>query len=97
MEMILHESVRNKLTDLVKELSSQKDAIEDHPGLASFEEQVAQVEEFIEYAEWGLAYDIILSWLEDGNFLLSGKNALSLTWLGLYMSCKAQRNGSICI
>ena len=97
MEMMPHQLIRDKLVDIIKEMAQQKDAIEDHPDFATFEEQIVQIEEYVTHSEWGLAYDIILALLENGNFSLSGKNALSFVWLGLCMSCKAKQDGSICV
>jgi hypothetical protein len=45
MKAIPYELIERKLFDIVHEMARQKDAIEDHPEFATFQEQIEQIED----------------------------------------------------
>lgn len=59
----------------------------------SYEEQMAQIREFIELAgEYGLAYEYIGGALESFPFRVSGAAAIKLLEVGLLMGFKSERD-----
>lgn len=62
------------------------------PDLQSFPEQIEQIREWIEeVGEYGIAYESLVSMLEEFPFQLSGRAAVKLLEAGLLMQSKTEQ------
>lgn len=91
------ELVESRLLDIIAEIAPQKGLVVNQPGYMTFEEIVAEIEDFATHSEADLAYKFIIGLLEEGNFTLSAKNALALVWLGIVLCCEANDDGTISV
>ena len=89
------ELLESKLLNIIAEIAPQKGLVVNQPGYMTFEERVAQIEEFATHLEPSLAYNELIALLEEGNFTLSATNSLALVWIGLVVMCEANCDGSI--
>ena len=95
--MPLEELIESKLLTIVTELSRQRGVVADQPGYATFEERIAMIEEFATHSEAGLAYNVLIGLVEEGNFTLSAASSLAFVWLGIVLGCKTNDDGSISV
>ena len=87
--------LESKLLNIIAEIAPQNGLVVRQPGYATFEERVAMIEDFAKHSEPSLAYNELISLLEEGNFTLSATNSLALVWIGLVVMCEANCDGSI--
>jgi hypothetical protein len=83
-----------RLSRVLGEMRMQQLEVEEHypPEGVSFEEEVAQLDEFLGPAnEFGAAYECIVANLEAAPFTLSSSAALALLEVGLLMRYKTDR------
>ncbi len=86
---LIEERLRLVLTEM-----REQSNVADHFGgeSLSFDEEMEQIREHIEDAgEYGVAYESIVSALEDVPFLLSGKAAVALLEVGLILGYKTEK------
>lgn len=62
------------------------------PNLLPFGDEMKQIREFIEFGEYGIAYESMVADIEALPFVLSGKAAVSLLELGLLLGYKTDRD-----
>ncbi|WP_354678907.1 hypothetical protein [Cupriavidus plantarum] len=84
--------IEANLLFVLKELEDQPEIAAYYPATTlSYEDQMAQIHEFIELAgEYGLAYEYIGGALESFPFRLSGTAAIKLLEVGLLMGFKSE-------
>ena len=83
-----------RLSRVLGEMRMQKSQVEEYypPEGISFEDEVAQLDEFLGPAnEFGAAYECIVANLEAAPFTLSSAAALALLEVGLLMRYKTDR------
>jgi hypothetical protein len=86
-------SIRERLRGVLSEMREQSH-LANHFGdvSLSFDEEMEQIREFIEDAgEYGIAYESIVSALEEVPFVLSGKAAVNLLEVGLLLGYKTDK------
>jgi hypothetical protein len=86
-------SIKERLRRLLSEMREQSQLASYFGGESlSFEEEMEQIREFIEDAgEYGIAYESIVSALEDIPFKISGKAAVNLLEVGLLLGYKTEK------
>ena len=94
-KMSYEELLESKLLNIIAEIAPQKGLVVNQPGYMTFEERVAEIEEFATHSEPSLAYIGVIGLLEEGNFTLSATNSLALVWIGLVVMCEANCDGSV--
>ena len=94
-KMSYEELLESKLLNIIAEIAPQKGLVVNQPGYMTFEERVALIEDFATHSEPSLAYNELISLLEEGNFTLSATNSLALVWIGIVIMCEANCDGSI--
>ena len=94
-KMSYEELLESKLLNIIAEIAPQKGLVVNQPGYMTFEERVAEIEEFATHSEPSLAYIDVIGLLEEGNFTLSATNSLALVWIGIVIMCEANCDGSI--
>ena len=82
----LAELIESKLLNIIAEIAPQKGLVVNQPGYMTFEERVAEIEEFATHSEPSLAYIDVIGLLEEGNFTLSATNSLALVWIGVVLA-----------
>ncbi|WP_432258813.1 hypothetical protein [Cupriavidus sp. TMH.W2] len=87
-----HELIEANLLFILSEMVSQPEVAAYYPTTTlSYEEQMAQIREFIEMAgEYGLAYEYIVCALESFPFKISGAAGVKLLEVGLLMRFKSE-------
>ena len=90
---MITELIKDKLTAVLSEIRVQAEVGKLFPPeLRSFSEQVEQIREWIEdVGEYGVAYESLVSMLEERPFRLSGPTAIKLLEVGLLMRFKTER------
>lgn len=85
--------VARNLGSVLDEMESQTEVGKLYPPeLMSFDEQMEQLRQYIEYAgEYAVAYESIVATLEEIPFVLSGPAAIKLLEVGLLMRYKTGR------
>lgn len=85
--------IRERLRGVLDEMRKQSHLANYFGGASlSFGEEMGQVREFIEEAgEYGIAYESIVSALEDVPFVLSGKAAVKLLEVSLLLGYKTEK------
>ena len=85
--------IRERLQGVLDEMRKQSHLANHFGGASlSFDEEMEQLREFIEDAgEYGVAYESIVSALEDVPFVLSGKAAVNLLEVGLLLGYKTEK------
>jgi hypothetical protein len=82
--------IKNNLVQILDELKTKR--VELPPELLSFEEQLQQLEEWINYAgEYGIAYESIVVLLEDQALQITGSAAVRLLETSLLLGYKTDR------
>ena len=86
------ELVELNLLDIISELEKQHEIGKTFPSeQLSFEEQIEQLREFIlDAAEYGIAYESLVSLLSSYDFILTGKSSVKLLEAGLLMKFKTE-------
>lgn len=87
------EFIRERLLSVLSEMREQSHLGKHFGGDSlSFVEEMDQLREYIEDAgEYGIAYESIVSALEDVPFTLSGKAAVKLLEVGLVLGYKTEK------
>lgn len=81
-----------RLAMILGEMSGQEHLAGSYgPEVLSFAEEMAQIQEFIEVGEEGLAYESIVGSLENVPFTLTGRSAVALLEVGLFFGFKSDR------
>lgn len=85
--------IEDNLLFILNELIDQPDvATHFPPEILNYDEHMKELHEFIDMAgEYGIAYELIVSLLEDFPFKLTGKAAVKLLETGLMMGFKTER------
>jgi hypothetical protein len=85
--------IKDRLTAVLAEIRVQNDVGRLFPPeVQGFSEQVGQISEWIEDAdEYGIAYESLVSMLEEFPFQISGRVAIKLLEVGLLMRFKTER------
>ncbi|WP_374339249.1 hypothetical protein [Methyloversatilis sp.] len=85
--------IQTNLLIILAEIRIQRDIGKPFlPDLQGFTEQVAQVREWLEDTnEYGIAYETVVSMLEEFPFRLSGSTAVKLLEVGLLLQFKTER------
>lgn len=85
-------AIDKRLRLLLAEMESQVHLAERFPAeQLSFNEEMAQIKEFINVDEAGLAYECVVANLEQVPFVISGSAAVALLELGLLFKYKTDR------
>ena len=85
-------TVDERLLCVLSEMRLQSQVATHYGGASlSFDEEMEQIREFIEAGEYGIAYESIVSSLEDVPFVVSGKAAVSLLEIALLFGYKTER------
>lgn len=85
--------IENNLTFILNELSAQPEVAVYFPSeMQSCEEQLGLIKELLlDAGEYGIAYELIISMIEEFPFRLSGKASVKLLEAGLIMGFKTEK------
>jgi len=84
--------VMRNLRHVLKELAPQTDVGRQFPPtLLAFDETLAQIQEWLEHGEDGIAYESLVAMLEAHPFSISGPTAIKLLETGLLLGYKTDR------
>jgi hypothetical protein len=87
------EQIENLLTSLLCELVAQPEIASTYlPDKLSYVDEMAQLKEFIDVGEYGVAYESMVATLELYPFKITGPGAVKLLELGLFMGFKTERD-----
>jgi hypothetical protein len=86
--------VKERLLYILNDLEGQPVVSATYPANAlSYDEEMQQIREFVEVAgEYGLAYESLVAAIECHPYVLSGRAAISLLELGLFLGYKTERD-----
>lgn len=92
--MNLQDVVKGNLLCIWGEISVQHKVAEEFPAeQMSYRDQIDQIYEFIDLAgEYGVAYEAMISLLQDFSFVISGKAAVKLLEVGLLLKYKTEQD-----
>jgi hypothetical protein len=92
MNEINQKIIEDNLLYILSELEKQKNLADFYPKEnLSYNEQMALIKEYLEIAgEFGLAYEMIVSTLENYPFILSSTSAIKLLEVGLLFGFKTE-------
>lgn len=90
--MILSDAISGRLLQILGEIDAQPSERADlQSGEMSFEDQLAEIRGFLEYAgEYGLAYEYIVGLLAGSRLVVSGPAAVALLEVGLLLGFKTE-------
>jgi hypothetical protein len=84
--------IEQNLTVVLSKIEGQSEVGATYsPGLLPFEQHMAQIHEFIDVGEYGLAYESMVASLEGYAFRLSGSAAVKLLEVGRLFGFKTER------
>ncbi|MDP1884365.1 MAG: hypothetical protein Q8L10_03260 [Candidatus Moranbacteria bacterium] len=87
------EEIIKRLKILFNKIKMQKDVSGNYAsGNLSFDEEMQQIQEYIDTSEYGIAYENIVTALESHPFALTGRDAVVLLELGLLFKFKTDRS-----
>ena len=87
------ELIEDRLLRLTREIETQADVGRGFaPNVATFDQQLAFVREYIDVAgEYGLAYELLVALLEGHSFKITSSAAVGLLEVGLLLGYKTER------